>query len=126
MSRTLTPLWVFYDGACDMCSRSVAWALARDSRGLLRAEPAQSPAAAARLGTRAGAALGALHVWSEDRGVERGSDAVAALLARLPGWGAIAAVLASPLVRPFARVGYRVVAANRHILGAPACEVPRR
>lgn len=127
MSRATSTLWVFYDGSCVMCTSSVAWALARDTRGLLRAEPAQSPEATARLGSRVGESLGSLHVWSQDAGVQKGSDAVAAMAARLPGWSWAAALLTLPPVRPLAQATYRVFAANRHRFGgAQACALPAR
>ena len=124
MNDTASTLWVFYDGTCGMCSRSVAWALARDRNGVLRAEPAQSPEAALRLGTRAGETLGSLHVWSQDSGVLKGSEAIAALLARLPGWGWAATLLRARLIRPLARLAYAAIAAHRHRFGPATCALP--
>lgn len=120
------PLHVFYDGSCDMCSGAVAWALARDRDHALIAMPFQSLEAQARLGPeRAAAAAQSLHVWSESRGVRTGSDAIAELLMRLPGWRALGVALASPLVRPMAAPVYRWVAAHRAGFGAARCAMPR-
>ena len=61
-------------------------------------------------------------MWSERRGVRRGSDAVAAMLQQLPGLGWAGHVLGFVLVRPFAQIAYRVAAKNRSRL--PAREAP--
>jgi len=119
LPETLEPLWLFYDAQCGMCTRSVAWAQTRDRLGLLVPHPSLSQEAADRLGLPEPRPLGALHAWSEQRGVTRGIDAVAAMLMRLPGWRWAGAVLRFPLVLPAARVGYALVAANRHRFGAP-------
>ncbi len=118
-------LWLFYDAQCGMCTRSVAWALRNDRRGLLSPHPSLSEVAAEKLGLPEPRPLGALHAWSAEQGVVRGIDAVAAMLTRLPGWAWAAAILRFPLVLPFARLGYAWVAANRHRFGAPVqCGVP--
>ena len=119
------PLWLFYDAQCGMCTRSVAWAQSRDRLGLILPHPSLSAIAAEKLGLPEPRPLGALHAWSQERGVVRGIDAVAAMLRRLPGWHWAGALLRFPLVRPFARLGYGFVAANRHRFGAPVeCRIP--
>ncbi len=119
------PLWLFYDAQCGMCTRSVAWAQARDGRGLLLPFPSLSQEAADKLGLPEPRPLGALHAWSAQRGTFRGIDAVAAMLARLPGWSWAAGLLRFPLVRPVAHWVYARVAANRHRFGPPVqCAVP--
>jgi predicted DCC family thiol-disulfide oxidoreductase YuxK len=119
-------LWVFYDGACGVCSGATAWALSADRGRRLRAEPVQSAAAHARLGALASsAALDELHVWSEARGVESGVDALAAILRELPRGERWARLLVSPRVRPMASRAYRWLAARRMWFGAASCEVRR-
>ena len=84
----------------------------------------QSAAARERLGPLAdGPALDELHVWSRERGLERGVDALAAILRELPGGERWAARLVSPRVRPHAERAYRWFAARRMLFGAAACDV---
>ncbi len=125
LPETREPLWLFYDSQCGMCTRSVAWAQSQDRLGLILPHPSLSTVAAEKLGLPQPRPLGALHAWSEQRGVTRGMDAVASMLMRLPGWHWAGTFLRFPLVRPFARLGYGVVAANRHRFGAPVeCRLP--
>ena len=117
-------LWVFYDGACGVCSGATAWALSMDRGGRLHAEPAQSRSARERLGPLADTrALEELHVWSEARGTESGVDAIAAILRELPGGARWARALVHPRVRPLTERAYRWFATRRLIFGASSCEV---
>lgn len=121
------PVFVFYDGGCDLCAGAVAWALRRDALGLLRPVPVPSDEATRLLGADAARhALESLHAWSERGGLVTGSDAVAALLARLPRWGWAGALLRWPGVRSLARPAYRMVARRRHAFDRPGCPLPRR
>lgn len=105
---------MFYDGACPVCTRSIAWALRLDRYSRLHPVPAGSPQARDIVGPRhAARLLDELHVWSESGGVRAGSDAVAAMLGQLPGLGWAGRMLGFPLVRPLARVGYALIARNR-------------
>jgi predicted DCC family thiol-disulfide oxidoreductase YuxK len=116
---------VFYDGACRMCAGVAAWAIARDRHRALDLVPYQSEEARARLGAD-GAARAAeeLHVWSEARGIERGADAVAAMLRRLPGWEWAGRLIGAPPLAWLARPAYRAVARRRRRFGAAACDLP--
>src|SRR5262245_47545533 len=117
------PLLVFYDGACPVCTRSIAWALKLDRYSRLRPVPAGRPQGRETAGPpHARHRLEERHVWSGRRGVRRGSDAIAAMLVELPGLGWAGHLLGFALVRPFARLAYRVAAKNRHRL--PAREAP--
>jgi predicted DCC family thiol-disulfide oxidoreductase YuxK len=119
------PLRVFFDDECRLCSGAVAWALARDRAHRLRPTPARSPEARTVAGGLDPARLlEELHTWSAREGVRAGSDAVAALLLRLPGWAWAGRVLRLPLVRPLARRVYRAIARRRHGLGAATCRMP--
>jgi len=117
-------LRVFYDGECGMCSRVIAWALARDTDGRLRPEPLQSEAARAALGEHAARANDELHVWSEESGMRVGADAMAELLRRLPRWRWLGALIGFPLVLPLARPAYRWVAKRRGWSGVQNCPLP--
>ena len=119
-------LIVFYDGECALCSRFIAWALARDRDARLIAEPAQSPLARERLGEAFARALDELHVWAPDRGVLVGVEAVAAVLMRLPAWRGVGAVLGTSAIRPLAATAYRWVALRRRWFATPACPLPGR
>ncbi len=119
-------LWVFYDGVCGACSQATAWALAMDRHRRLRAVPLQSADAQGQLGALAdGPALAELHVWSAERGIERGVDALAAILRELPGGEPWARRLTSPRVRPWAERAYRWFAERRMLFGAASCDVRR-
>jgi len=119
------PLRVFFDDECGLCSGAVAWALARDREALLRPTPARSEEARRTAGgLDATRLLEELHTWSPREGVRAGSDAVAALLLRLPGWAWAGRALRLPLVRPLARRVYRAIARRRHGLGAARCRMP--
>ena len=121
MTDTLS---VFFDDECRLCSGAVAWALARDRAHRLRPTPARSDEARAVAGALDPARLlEELHTWSPREGVRAGSDAVAAMLLRLPGWGWAGRLLRLPLIRPIARRVYRAIAMRRHRLDASSCRV---
>lgn len=127
-TRDAGMLTVYFDGECGFCQRSVAWALARDRDRRLCAVPSGSPEGVARLGPRIEGAPSRIRAWSESGGLVDGIDAIAAMCARLPGWGFAAALLRFPPLRPFAALGYAGIAAVRRRLGPPAesCEIPGR
>lgn len=118
-------LRVFYDGECRMCSGAVAWALARDRDGALLPIAAQSDEARA-LGIDPQRLLEELHAWSPGEGWRRGPDAVAAMLARLPGWRWVGRLLMAPGVRTCARPVYRWIARRRGTFGGATCPLPTR
>ena len=123
-ARPPAPLIVFYDGECRLCSGAAAWALARDTAGRLRATPYQAPEARAMLGEEGLArAARELLVWSAAEGVRGGSDAIGAMLRRLPGWKPAGVLLGAPPIRWFARPVYRWIAARRR---AVPCPLPER
>ena len=114
MATPREPLLVFYDGACSVCTRSIAWAIRLDRYQRLAPIAAGSPQARDIVGpAHAPKLLDELHVWSRSRGVRVGSDAIAAMLHELPMLGWAGRVIGFPLVRPFARIVYRQVARNR-------------
>ena len=118
MATPREPLLVFYDGACSVCTRSIAWALHLDRYQRLTPIAAGSHQASELVGPKhAPHLMDELHVWSQSRGVRVGSDAVAAMLEELPMLGWVGRIIRFPLVRPFARITYRQIARNRR-----ACE----
>jgi predicted DCC family thiol-disulfide oxidoreductase YuxK len=106
------PLNVLYDGTCSMCTRWMAWALARDRDNMLVAIPLQSDEAL-QFGIERSRLMRELHVVGESEGVRNGADAVAAVFSRLPGWGWLARLMRLPLARQIARVVYRRIAGRR-------------
>lgn len=124
MSRNESPLHVFYDGDCGLCSTAVAWALARDRDHRLRPIPASDPQALTMLGPAHVGVLNSLHAWSADGGLVTGPEAVGAVLTRLPGWRWAALLLRAPGVRSAARPAYRWIASHRDWFGTPRCPLP--
>jgi len=108
------PLLVFYDGACSVCTRSIAWAIRLDRYQRLQPIAAGSHQAQQIVGAQnAPRLLDELHVWSPSGGVRTGSDAIAAMMRELPMLRWAGRLIAFPLVRPFARIIYRHIARNR-------------
>lgn len=89
----------------------MAWALARDREGALKAIPLQSDEALA-FGIGRERLARELHVVS-GKDVRTGADAVAAVLGRLPGWRWAGLIIRLPMLRVIARAGYRRIAGRR-------------
>ena len=107
---------VLFDGVCDLCDTGMAWLRRRDRAGRLEILPYQTPEVAARYAALDPARLAeAVHVITPDGRVHVGADAAAPIFAALPGWGALARILALPGVRLAARPVYAWIAARRHI-----------
>ena len=107
---------VLFDGVCDLCDTGMAWLRRRDRAGRLEILPYQTPEVAARYAGLDPARLAeAVHVITPDGRVHVGADAAAPIFAALPGWGALARILALPGVRLAARPVYAWIAARRHI-----------
>jgi predicted DCC family thiol-disulfide oxidoreductase YuxK len=117
---------VIYDSHCGVCSRSVAWLrrqradqplrfLAADSEEAVRLVPVRPPNQMAIVGPGGEVLLG--------------SEGWVACLSALPRYRWMARVMGWPVVKPFVRVGYGLVARNRMrisaMLGrkADACEI---
>ena len=117
-------LLVIFDGHCGLCNRTVRWLLRRDRRDRLRFVAFDSPQVAGLL-ARQGISLPdaksgpatILVVREFSHSAEpllARSDAVLALLAKLPRpWPAVAAALGW-LPRPMLDLGYRLVAHWRY------------
>ena len=117
---------VIYDARCGVCSRSVAWLkrqkadqplrfLASDSEEAVRLVPVRPP--------------NQMAIVSPTGEVLLGSDGWIGCMSTLPRYRMIASVMAWPVVNPFVRLGYGIVARNRlrisAMLGrkADACEI---
>jgi predicted DCC family thiol-disulfide oxidoreductase YuxK len=116
---------LFYDGACGLCARSVAWCLRHDRRGLLRYAPLQGATWAALPGARAHDTLDTVVLLDAD-GLHVRSDAVLRVLRLVGGIWSVAGVLGAWVPRRLRDAAYRFVARRR--LGwfgtADACRVP--
>lgn len=115
-SQANSPAWVFWDGECGFCRRSVSWAVRHDRTGTLRAVPYQrapSPPMTPRLRR---ACRRAVHVITPDGTVLRAGRAALYLIGR-SGWPLAARILALPPLVWLVEIGYRVVAENRAFFG---------
>jgi predicted DCC family thiol-disulfide oxidoreductase YuxK len=119
------PPILFFDGACGLCARSVAWCLAHDPGGRLRYAPLQGATYAALPHPGRPAELDTV-VLLEDGRLWLRSDAVLRVLAYAGGGWAALGTVAGWVPRPLREVAYRFVARRR--LGwfgtADACRLP--
>jgi len=107
-------LCVFYDGSCSFCVNAVEAARERDRGRQVEFIPYQTPDFPTRFpGIEPQEQACSVQVRLSDGTVMRRELAVAALLEVLPGKDWMARLIRFPLVRPFAAIGYRLVAANR-------------
>jgi predicted DCC family thiol-disulfide oxidoreductase YuxK len=107
---------VLYDEGCGFCQWTVAWALKRDTRDVLRPEAIQSPTGARMLADLDPASrLQSMHVVHETGRRESGGAALRAVLETLPSTRLAARVLSR-----FPRTtdhGYAFVARHRRHFG---------
>jgi len=112
---------VLYDRDCGFCRWTLARLLALDRGRQLRPVPLQSPEALGLLpGMEEERRLASAHLVTLDGRVYSGGDAVAPLVALLPGGGPLSR--AAGLVPGLWRTGYDWVAARRGVFGA---RIPR-
>lgn len=106
--RDATPLTVYFDGACPVCSREVALYRRLDRRARIRwLDLAGSADVLRDTGFRLAAALELLHVREADGGLSIGVDAHLKMWERLPGLRWLAWVLRRyPRVRRRFEIAY--------------------
>ena len=108
------PITVYFDGACPVCRREVALYRRIAAPGAVCWTDIASPDALHHETFCLDAALALLHVRAADGTLRIGLDAHLLLWARLPGWRALAWVLArSAPLRHVADRGYRWFTARR-------------
>ena len=113
---------LLYDADCGFCSRSVR-ILERIARRPFDKRPSRE--ALALLPEPVARTVSGQMLWLEpDGSIWGGSQALLRAL-RASGWPAVAWLFGNPLVRPFTRAGYRLVARLRHRLAPPLCQLPR-
>ena len=111
------PLRIFFDGACPVCAREIAWYLRKDRAG--RLEPVDISDAefdAQPYGISQGEFLYELHVIDRAGHVFRGVEAFRAIWRAFPSsttYRLLGEVLGLPVVNPLARLGYKVFARLR-------------
>ena len=109
---------VFFDGACGLCQRSVAWLVAHDSRRALRFAHLQGgfardrlPAGLRDFGTDGAVVL--LEPAAGDRISTRSAAVFRALTYLAAPWNWIGHAARIPLARPLFDIAYRFVARRR-------------
>lgn len=116
---------LLFDGDCGLCARSVQFVYRRDPEGLFRFAPLGSPVGR-ELVERSGVRAAGDTLVLLDRGrILVRSEAVRAILLRLPGWH-WAGWLLGLVPRPLRDLGYRLVARVRRWVVPPprACPLP--
>lgn len=110
-----------YDGDCGFCTSSARWLERRTDAEVVawqHLDLAEAGLTEAEVTTAA--------YWLEGSEKRRGARAIAQALQSCRGpWPVVGRLIDLPPVRPLARLGYEVVARNRHRLpgGTPACRL---
>jgi len=131
------PLRIYFDGACRVCASEVDHYRRRDRAG--RLEPVDISAADFDPGP-CGISLQAfqyeLHVIDREGRVYRGVDAFRAIWLAFPEsvlFRLLATLIALPVIRPLARLGYRIFARlrpylpkRRAVCATGQCRIGRR
>ncbi len=103
---------VFYDGACELCTSTRAWAAERDVAGRLRFVDFRDAGVGALPVTRAQLER-EMWVRRADGTLCAGLDGTCAVLAELPRWRWLAALIGAPPLRWLGVLVYRIVARHR-------------
>lgn len=107
-------LVALFDGQCAVCSRSARWIGARDRERRVERLDLRADATATRFpGFSPEAVRAQMHVVTREGRVLIGIDGVRAVLAELPRWSALAAVIGVPGVYQLSGLVYRWFARNR-------------
>lgn len=106
--------WIFWDGECGFCRRSVDWLLARPGGEQFRPVPFQEAPSPPMTPEMARACADAVHVVTQEGEVLRAGRAVLFALEHT-GMGALARLGRWPPFIWFIELGYWVVARNRRL-----------
>lgn len=112
---------LLYDGECGFCSRSVRL-LERFARKPFEKRPSRE--VLATLPEEVALTVSGQMLWLEPDGTIWGGSQALLRALRATGWPYLAFLLGNPIVRPFTRAGYRIVARLRHKIGPSVCELP--
>lgn len=126
-----TPLTVFYDGACGVCSREIRHYRSIADQRVRFVDIAAADFAAEAHGVSAAEFQAQLHVQEADGRFFTGVEAFRRLWQVLPSpfYPLLAAFVGLPGVHLAARAGYAVFARCRHLLPASRvdhCQLPRK
>ena len=102
-----TPIQVFYDGGCPVCSREIGYYRARPGAEGFEWVDVNGPAPELGLGLSREAALARMHVRLADGTLVSGAAAFAAMWRRMPGFRTLGVLLAIPPFGALTELGYR-------------------
>ena len=119
---TTSNLVVVYDGECRFCNWSVRRIKKLDRRCQFEYLPRQAPGVEERFPVLAESDFNTGLRLVDDRGVAVGADAVYQIYRRMPPYNLIAWIYRVPLLRQLFRLGYALVARNRHRFGRMQCD----
>lgn len=127
------PLKVFYDGSCYICSTEMFIYMRKDHGGRLEfidiSDPDFNPH---EYGISLDDFMYQMHAIDGRGEVYRGGDAFRVIWGAFPGsswYGTLCTLTAFPVVRPIARLAYRIFARSRRYLPkrkAASCRIGRR
>jgi predicted DCC family thiol-disulfide oxidoreductase YuxK len=114
------PLQVFYDGSCHVCSTEMFVYMRKDHGGRLEFVDISAPGFNPRnYGISLDDFMFQMHAIDRSGRVYRGVDAFQAIWRAFPGsswYGFLGTLTAFPVVRPIARLSYRIFARLRRYL----------
>lgn len=110
----------YYDGACPVCAREVAFWRGRPGGEAIAWVDVSAPGAAPGPGLTREAALRRMHVRLPDGRLVAGARAFAVIWAAMPGFGWLGRLVGHPLVAPLAEGGYRGFLALRRLWRRPS------
>lgn len=102
-----SPMKVFYDGGCPVCSREIGYYRARRGADGFEWVDVNGPAPALGPGLSREAALARMHVRLADGTLLSGAAAFAAMWRGMPGFRMLGMLLAIPPFGTLAELGYR-------------------
>lgn len=103
------PLTVYFDGACPLCRREIAWYRRRPGGGdIAWVDVSRAPAGALGRDLCKQAALARFHVRAADGGLLSGARAFGELWKHLPGLRMLGRLVRVPMLAPLFEAAYRV------------------
>lgn len=105
----------YYDGACPLCAREVAFLRARPGGDSVRWVDVADCGASSLDGLDRGAALARMHVRLPDGRLVSGAAAFAVIWGAIPGLHWLGRLVGHPLVLPVAEIAYRGFLALRRL-----------
>ncbi|TQF77093.1 DUF393 domain-containing protein [Elioraea sp. Yellowstone] len=109
----------YYDGACPVCAREVAFWRGRPGGGAIAWVDVSAPDAAPGPGLTRAAALARMHVRLPDGRLVAGARAFAVIWGAMPGFRRLGRLVGHPLVAPVAEAAYRGFLAVRRLWRRP-------